>query len=247
MSSPSPSFWNDLRQALAFLTRLPLPSPSHAGTDFARALPWFPLVGLGMGAILFGLVQAAQLVISPLIAAVLGVFAWAGLSGFLHLDALADCWDALFPPLPPEKRHQVLKDPHLGAFGVTGLVLHLLLKVATLLSTLSLHPIGLLLAPVLGRWLVLWLGLLPAARPEGLGAAFARAVTPRILGVSSLLPLILLPLGGWRSGVALLLAALATTTLGSLARRYLGGVTGDVLGAAIEVSEVLTLLAFSIP
>jgi adenosylcobinamide-GDP ribazoletransferase len=187
------------------------------------------------------------MLVSPLLAAALILAAWAVLSGFLHLDGLADCWDALFPPMPPEKRWQVLKDPHLGAFGVIGLMLHLLIKVTALLAVLNLHPLSLLLAPVWARWLVLWVGRLPPARSEGLGAVFARAVTPRALLWSSPLPLLVIPLGGWHSLIALPLAALGSAALGWLAQRRLGGINGDVLGAVIEVSETLVLVAFAVP
>lgn len=244
--SSSGSLWQGLRLALAFLTRLPLPSP-HPEIPFERALPWFPWVGLLFGGVGLGLAQVLPMLVSPLLAAALILAAWAVLSGFLHLDGLADCWDALFPPMPPEKRWQVLKDPHLGAFGVIGLMLHLLIKVTALLAVLNLHPLGLLLAPVWARWLVLWVGRLPPARSEGLGAVFARAVTPRALLWSSPLPLLVVPLGGWHSLIALLLAALGSAALGWLAQRRLGGINGDVLGAVIEVSETLVLVALAVP
>jgi adenosylcobinamide-GDP ribazoletransferase len=237
----------DFRLALVFLTRLPLPPSPAEANSLARALPWFPAVGLLLGGVLWGLAQGLALIFSPLLVAGLILFAWAFLSGFLHLDGLADCWDALFPPLSPEKRLQVLKDPHLGAFGLTGLVLHLLIKMLALLSVLNLHPTGLLLAPAWARWLVLWTGRLPPARDEGLGAAFSQAVSPHSLLWGSVLPVLLILLGGWRSLVALLLATAGTAGLGWLARRQLGGINGDVLGAVIEVSEVAVLLAFAIP
>ncbi|MGB9800609.1 MAG: adenosylcobinamide-GDP ribazoletransferase [Thermanaerothrix sp.] len=244
--SSTGSLWRGLRLALAFLTRVPLPSP-HSALPFEQALPWFPWVGLLFGGIGLGLAQALSRLFSPLLVASLILFAWAVLSGFLHLDGMADCWDALFPPLPPDKRWQVLKDPHLGAFGVIGLMLHLLVKLMALLAVLNLHPLGVLVAPVWARWLVLWVGRLPPARPEGLGATFVQAVTPRALLWSSPLPLLVIPLGGWHSLIALPLAAAGSAALEWLARRRLGGISGDVLGAVIEVSETLVLLAFAIP
>ncbi|WP_299025898.1 adenosylcobinamide-GDP ribazoletransferase [uncultured Thermanaerothrix sp.] len=245
MSSSPNCPWQGLRLALAFLTRLPLPS-TRAETAFEHALPWFPWVGLLFGAACLLLAQVLGLFFSPLLVAVLTLIAWSILSGFLHLDGLADCWDALFPPLPTERRWQVLKDPHLGAFGIIGLVLHLLLKITALISVLNLHPLGLLIAPVWARWLVLWVGRLPPARPEGLGAAFVRAVTPRTLLWSSPLPLLLIPVGGWYSLIALPLAAVSSAALGWLAQRRLGGISGDVLGAVIETSEVAVLLGFAL-
>lgn len=246
MSPSLNSPWQGLRLALAFLTRLPLP-PARAEMAFEHALPWFPWIGLLLGAACLLLAQVLSRFFSPLLVAVLTLIAWSILSGFLHLDGLADCWDALFPPLPTEKRWHVLKDPHLGAFGIIGLVLHLLLKVTALISVLNLHPLGLLIAPIWARWLVLWVGRLPPARPEGLGAAFARAVTPRALLWSSPLPLLLIPVGGWYSLIALPLATVSSAALGWLAQRRLGGISGDVLGAVIEISEVAVLLGFALP
>jgi len=241
-----PSPLDDFRLALAFLTRLPLPPPSSEGSAFGRALIWYPAVGLLIGGCLLAGGWLLQHFFSPLITAGWIIAWWALLTGFLHLDGLGDCWDALFPPLAPERRLQVLKDPHLGTFGTVGLILHLLLKTSAALAVLAEQPLGLLLAPLLARWAVLWLGKRPAARPEGLGAAFHQALSPRTLFMSSLLPLLILPLGGLHSLLALGFVAAALWGLSALAQRHLGGISGDVLGAAIEISELLTLLAFSL-
>ncbi|MBK8046088.1 MAG: adenosylcobinamide-GDP ribazoletransferase [Anaerolineales bacterium] len=107
--------------------------------------------------------------------------------------------------------------------------------------------LALLLAPTWARWLLLFAAHQPAARPGGMGEALTRALTPGIVVRASILPVAaLLTIGwwDWRAFAGALLAALAAFTVVLLARRRIGGVTGDVFGAVVEVSEVSMLLAF---
>jgi adenosylcobinamide-GDP ribazoletransferase len=125
-----------------------------------------------------------------------------------------------------------------------GLILHLLLKVA-LLSALS---GGLLLAVPLaaavGRWLVLLAAHQPQARPGGLGAAFAAGLHWRVDAGAAILPLGLILALGLRGMLAALAALLVAFAVLGLARRRLGGVTGDVMGMVIELAELAVLLGF---
>src|SRR5262245_61596780 len=94
-----------------------------------RAALWFPLIGFGLGLVLAGGLLLFRLFFSPALAAALTVAAWAALTGGLHLDGLADCCDGLLATATPERRLEIMRDPRLGAFGVTGLTLFLILKV----------------------------------------------------------------------------------------------------------------------
>ena len=232
---------NALWIAIGFLTTLPVPSHDLAPDAMRRAAPWFPLVGLGIGALLAGVAWAASWLFPPAVTAVLVVALWAALTGALHLDGLADCGDGLLPPVSRERRLEIMRDPRVGAFGVTALVLVLLLKTAALASLAVTWP-ALLLAPLWARWLLLVAARRPSARPGGMGASLGPVLDARRLALAALLPIVLTGgVGVWHWPV---IAATGTALLASLgvlwlAQRRLGGVTGDVFGAVVEVSEAV--------
>jgi adenosylcobinamide-GDP ribazoletransferase len=240
-----------LRQAIGFLTILPV----HASVDFqpgglGRAAAWYPMVGLLLGLLLCACrLLAAQIFPDPL-GAVLVVAVWAALTGGLHLDGLADCCDGLLAALPPERRLEIMRDPRLGTFGGAGLILFLLLKVSAIMAVpllaLAWKPfLPLLIAPVAARGLILLAARQPMARPGGLGAEFALGVKWHTYIAAALLPLALAVLGGPRAGLALILALGAAYAAIRLARSRLGGLTGDVLGLMVEISELVILLVFA--
>ncbi len=238
-----------LKQALIFLTILPVRmNDAFQPGDLGRAAAWYPLVGLVIGIILAAAMWGLSAVLPGMAAAVLVTGLWAVLTGGLHLDGLADCGDGLFSAASPERRLEIMKDPRLGTFGGAALVLQLLAKVS-LLTALAAAPVrlmfaGLLFAPVVARWLVLILGRQPMARPGGLGAEFKLGLSHRAIWYAAILPLGLLLLGGPRAIIAALLAHLVALAAILMAKRRLGGVTGDVIGMTIELAESAALLAF---
>ncbi|HAJ37358.1 MAG TPA: adenosylcobinamide-GDP ribazoletransferase [Chloroflexi bacterium] len=227
--------------AIGFLTTLPVPSHTLPPDALRRAGVWFPVVGLLIGALLAGAAWGLGWLFPPAVTAVLVVALWAALTGALHLDGLADCGDGLLPPVRRERRLEIMRDPRVGAFGVTVLVLTLLLKAAALASLTATWP-ALLLAPIWARWLILAAARQPSARPEGMGASLGPVLdTPR-LAFAALLPLVLT--GGvsvWHAPVLAAAGGAVLAALGVLwlAQRRLGGVTGDVFGAVVEVSEAV--------
>jgi adenosylcobinamide-GDP ribazoletransferase len=164
------------------------------------------------------------------------------LTGGLHLDGLADCCDGLLATTSRERRLEILRDPRLGSFGTIGLMLALLIKT---LAAAAVPPFALLIAPVWARWLLLWAARQPQARMEGMGASFAAAVTLEVIMIAAALPLLLLLLSNGHALIGALLALLAMLMLVRLARQRLGGITGDIYGLVVEVSEVIMLLAFA--
>jgi adenosylcobinamide-GDP ribazoletransferase len=245
-----------LRIALSFMTVLPVRSvASFQPGDLGRSASWFPLAGLLIGLLLAAAWWLLGLAFPDPLRAVLVVALWALLTGGLHLDGLADCCDALLAPVSVERRLEILKDPRLGSFGGTGLILALLLKVSALMALpqgagwLGLLP--LVFAPALARWLILLLARQPMARPGGLGAEFALGVTGRTYLFAALVPLGLVLAGlafgaGWQVLLALALAHLVALGVIALARARLGGLTGDVLGLVVELGELAALLAFAV-
>ena len=250
-----------LRLALGFLTVWPARIGEVQPGDLGRAAAWFPVVGLLLGLVLSAAHWLLLRVFDPLLAGGLLVALWAALTGGLHLDGLGDCGDGLLAAATPERRLEIMRDPRLGAFGVLGLALFLILKVLAagtlpalvLFSTrLSgwqpaawLQAGPLVLATVCGRWLILPMGRQPGARPGGLGADFALGLRlPALLAGTALLAAVAL-LGGPRAVLAVLAAHGMAWLILQAARRRLGGVTGDILGLTVELSELAVLLVYA--
>ena len=141
-----------LRIAFGLMTTLPfrLPDDWSAG-DSGRASVWYPLVGLVIGALTWLVWKGAMSVFPSLVAGIITLVVWVALTGGLHLDGLADCCDGLFASVSVERRLEIMKDPHLGAFGAIGLILVLLLKAATLATLTPATSFGILLAASFAR------------------------------------------------------------------------------------------------
>ena len=164
------------RSALSFLTLFPAfwnNCPSQR--DISNARVYYPTVGLLLGLILVAVDKGAgALFPAPLTAALL-LATLVILTRGLHLDGFMDVCDGLFGGYTPERRLEIMRDSHVGAFAVVGMVSLLLLKYGALVSLLSLGVPGkefvLLLFPMLSRWsMVLQLGVFPYVRAEGLGS-----------------------------------------------------------------------------
>lgn len=233
--------------ATQFLTRLPTPQVrDFEPADLARCAVWFPAVGLIIGALLAGLafIAASQ---PALLLALLLLGLWTWVTGGLHLDGLADLADALGASHSrPERFLDVLKDPHLGSFGVIALVLMLLSKFvllalidstlfAALLPSLVLVPAWARLGPLVWVW---WLPPLHG----GMGDRFAWQRQPwAMAGWAALLVAASL----WLSP-RLLAAPLLIAAWGLFLKRKLGGQCGDALGAGIELVELGLLVGLVI-
>jgi adenosylcobinamide-GDP ribazoletransferase len=243
--------FKQLALAFGFLTVIPMPQVKYESNDLGKAGKWFPFVGLVIGAILFGAESAMLQAFRPLLCGALTVSLWVLLTGGLHLDGLADCCDGLAASVSAERRLEIMRDPRMGAFGGMGLSLFLILKVLGTSPTNE-HRFALLFAPVVARYSMLLVTRQRAARPGGLGDTFSKELGIGSLMVASIIPLGMIPLGYYCfdcqvlvSGFALL-ASVGTSLLMSLiARIKLGGITGDVLGLAVETSELAVLLVFA--
>ena len=229
----------DIRCAFSFLTILPVGTPrvGRAGAAFA----WFPLVGLCIGALLVALAHHSPF--NRDLTAFLVLLAWVIITGGLHLDGFGDSCDGLLASVAPEKRMRIMRDPRLGAWGAIGLALLLLGK---WLALRSVSPEWLPLAPVIGRWAMVYAAYhFPAARDEGLAASFRDGLTTRGLLIATAWVVILLT----RAEIAalwLLIYSFTTVFGGWAARRLGGGLNGDVYGAICELSELICLLSISV-
>ncbi len=230
-----------LALAFGFLTRLPVPqSRAFDAEELARSAVWFPLVGLVVGGlVLAGWSLGAS---QPWLAALLGVLVWVLVTGGLHLDGAADLADALGAAHRDPARFQaVLKDAHIGSFGVIALVLILLTKWVGLGLIDARQAAILVLAPAWARLgALVWSHWLPPLN-RGLGERFSWQVAPAALLAwalaLSLLSLLLATTGFWLAAVVGILA------WGAYLRGRLGGMNGDCLGAGVEYLECGLLLA----
>ncbi len=235
--------------ALQFLTVATVNSGLRAeARDLARSRAWYSLVGGLLGLVLAGAAWLLGLKLPPLALAAVLVVLWGGLTRFLHYDGVADTADALVHTTTKERALEIMKDTRLGSFGVAALAGVMLLKFGALASLYGPSLWGALVAaPALGRALAAVLaGLLPPARPGvGLGAAVAQEspIWPDALCGACALAIALLA-GGLAGAVAALAVLLLGLVLALWFRRRIGGVTGDTLGAAIELGEVAALMAW---
>jgi adenosylcobinamide-GDP ribazoletransferase len=232
--------------AARFLTIVPIPGCEAGGPGaLGRAAWWFPAIGLALGG---GLMLADRLlstVVPPLLSAGLVVAVWKVSTGGIHLDGLVDCLDGL-AGVNAERTLAIMRDSRIGVFGALGLVLCLLIACAALSGTPAAARASiLLLAPAVGRLIPLLVGprVRPATPGRGLGAAFLAAL-PRAAGpvwLAVLLVLAWLLLGP--TGAALAAGALVAGAAGVIVfARRLGGLTGDVLGTGVELSELGVLV-----
>lgn len=232
------------RSALAFLTIFPVPTADLTGEDFAHASRWYSTVGLLIGLLLLLADYALHYWLSDYVATILLLAFWIALTGALHWDGLLDCFDALFAPVTAERRLEILKDVHLGAFGAVGGGLTLLLYSALLLDlTPARRMWALLLAPMIARWLMTYAQTRwRYARSSGLGTFMRLAPHTLLIGAW---PLLLMFFGGWRPFFIFTVTFLLIHLLAHwMARSLGGGLTGDCYGAICEVSQLLVLLGF---
>ena len=236
-----------LRTAFGLMTTLPvrLPDDWSAG-DSGRAAVWYPFVGLVIGAFTLLAWKGTALIFPPWVAAVMTLLVWVVLTGGLHLDGLADCCDGLLASTSVERRLEIMKDPRIGAFGVTGLILILLVKAAALASLTPVSSFSILLAASLARFCILPAALVPLARPSGMGADFALGFRRSFILWGAVIPLVIAFLLGIRGFVAILVGLGTLSLILLFARSRIGGVTGDVFGMTVEIVEAVVLLTFLI-
>jgi adenosylcobinamide-GDP ribazoletransferase len=233
-----------LAAAVSFLTRVPVRG-ARTEEDLGAAVPWFPVVGALVGLAIAGIYAAGLLVLPALPAAALATTAGALATGAFHEDGLADTADAFGSRATGAEAIRILRDPRLGTYGVLALVFVTLVRVAAL-AALS-GTIALAAVPgahALSRGgVVAVLLLVRAADGEGLGASYRRRVRrgPAVAGVMVALLLGAATLGWW-IGAAVIAVALGAVVLAWLAKRRIGGITGDVLGAVQQIGECAVLM-----
>lgn len=238
----------ELKASIVFCTRLPLlPATPLTGNSLSRAAWAFPVAGILVGlvgAIVYGI--AHRLGLPPWPAAALGVAATMLATGCLHEDGIADTADGFGGGHTREQKLAIMRDSHIGAYGVCALAMSLLLRVGALASLPSAHAVvwALIASHAAARaTMPALMLLLPPARSDGLSFDAGRPAGESVAAAAVIGFLILaICLHVGHGFLALLVLAVIAALVAWLAKRQVGGQTGDVLGALEQVSEIAVLL-----
>lgn len=235
-----------LLTAFQFLTTFPaIIRRSFTAQELGRAVGFFPLVGLTLGGLLYGLDSGLRLIFPLPVVAICILAAWLLLTRALHFDGFLDTCDGLFGGFTPERRLEIMRDSRVGAFGVAGGGLLLLAKYAAIFSLP--HLPGLVLAPVLGRWVLsIAIFAYPYARDKGMGRDMKDNVRwPQVTLATMIAVLAAWLFAGWKGLLAFALAAIVLWLGAGFILRRIPGLTGDSYGALCELAELAILLLFT--
>jgi len=238
--------------AWQFLTVIPSP-PRYRGysaEDLGRSISFFPVVGLFLGLVLFGLDYLLGLFLPSIVVNILLVIALAILTGALHLDGFIDTCDGLVVRSSASDKLKIMGDTQVGVFGVVGGCCLILAKFAALFALPeALRASALILMPALSRWgMVYAIYAFSPAREEGMGwAAKQKASWKGMLAATMFALIVALALLSWWGAALLAGLCLILFVVSKYLSSRFGGLTGDNYGAINEFAEVTVLiLAFII-
>ncbi len=234
--------------AARFLTRLPLPGPPTEADELPRAVPWFPIIGALIGA-LIGLAFWAFSSCFPIgVAAVLALAVGVLLTGAFHEDAAADSADGLGGGWQLEDVLRIMKDSRVGSYGAVALWLLLSLKWAVMVTLPEHAWVALMVAGTWGRWSAAPLLRVLPPIGEGVGRDIAGALPDMSVRLATVVALALTVVawffGSWRPLLAPLFATAVVSLWAMYLHRRVGGQTGDLLGAGNQLVECAVLLIF---
>lgn len=244
--------------ALRFLTIFRIPGGRiETAEDMGRSAVWFPVVGLIIGVILALINWVFSLFLPAAATSSLTIVLLVIVTGAMHLDGFADTCDGLAGNKPAEERWRVMHDSRTGAFGVTGLILLLLVKFVLLNSIPQANVTSVLvLMPVISRWAMVYaIAKYPYARTEGLGKAFKNGVTRTRLVVATVITLGLSIVLAWWADLdyyyivgfgIMVVIWFFIITVSAYFRSKFAGLTGDTYGAINELAETGVLLVAGI-
>lgn len=235
-----------LRGAIGFLTRIPVRTPT--APDLGAAIAWFPAVGAGIGLLTGAVVAASGQILPMTVAAVLGVLAGLLITGAFHEDGLADVFDAFAGGWTRDERLNILDDPRHGTYGVAALSGSIILRVACIASLSPMTALAAMVAAhTLGRGAaVVSMSVAPVARGQGLGADYVAGLRPGrvIAAVLSAMVIAVLVLGWW-APIVIAVSVVPVMVVVLIARKKIGGLSGDVLGTIEQVAEMAVLVGIA--
>lgn len=238
-----------LSLALSFMTILPVPirGPIEEA-DLRQSATFFPWVGAGLGLVLWSLWRLFSLALPPLVASTLAVAAYLAVTGAIHLDGLMDTADAIASRQPANRALEVMRDSRVGAVGAAFGCVILVGKTAALGHAGTAPAAVFAAVPAVSRLAIVWsMALSSGARPTGLGAVYAKRLSPGQIGISTLSVAtglaLAMPIGIALAGLAASFAV--TVSFTAFVRRRFGGTTGDTFGALNELVEWLGFSALA--
>ncbi len=236
--------------ALQFLTTIPVKFRTVQEKEMQESAIYFPLVGLFLGLILvvtdylLSFINFTLILVSVILIILLII-----LTGGLHLDGLADTFDAFLSRKNKEETLRIMQDSHIGTMGGLAIISIILLKIALLYSIgVLLRPLALVLMCILSRWsLVLAMFLFNYARQEGKAKVFIQGMNLKIFILATIIALVsALVIWKIKGLMIMIIVALVTYLTGKVISNKIGGITGDILGAMNEIAEVVILLSIYI-
>ena len=243
------SLWAQIRLAASFLTILPVgPRRPATAEDLAGSFGWFPLLGFVLGAMLVMEDRILAHLIGAAIRSALLIMTLVVITGAVHLDGLADAADALGAGGDRTRALEIMRDSGLGSFGTAAIFFVLALKIVAIASAVNAaRAAALYLAPGLGRWAMVAVAYrLDYLRHTGAGAALLAGGGSRNFALASAIALAGAAVMGWFDSSHAVRACVVAAPLTLIARvfyrRWLGGVTGDLIGAAGEIVETAVLI-----
>jgi len=235
-----------LRDAVGFLTRIPVAAGGHPGSS---AVPWFPLVGAGVGVFAGGLYAGSYQIMPSPLAALVAVAGGILLTGAFHEDGFADTADALGSGKAGRTALEVMRDSRLGTYGSIAVTISILWRV---LAVAALDPLqavaGLVMAHALARSAtVLLMATTRPARDEGLGHSGVTMVN-RVGAATAMVSGLFIAgvAGGWWLIPAVLVGAVGFVWLRQVAMTRFSGITGDVLGACEQLTELAVIAVVAV-
>jgi adenosylcobinamide-GDP ribazoletransferase len=236
--------------AVVFLTRVPV--RTSRALDTARSVPWFPVVGLLIGALVGGSAALLEPWASPSVAAGVAIVIGLLVTGSFHEDGLGDVADAFVGGWTREDRLRILKDSRHGTYGVVALVSSIVVRFAALGALVAAGPkvafVGAVTAHGLARAgaVTTMLVALPATG-EGLGSEYVSRLrrAPSVAGIAASVVVVAV-IAGWWAAVASVAVVVTTIAVTAWSRRKIGGFSGDVLGAIEQCGEIVVFVVLSI-
>lgn len=233
--------------AFQFLTRLYLPiNVEWDTTNLRRSLMWFGLVGAFIGVILAGAMTLFnRFDLIPAVSAIIILLIWIFITGGMHIDGISDMADGFFSMRDKEKTLEIMKDSHVGAFGVITIVFLLLIKFEMLKEFIIIEKNVwlLILPPTIARIAAgLVLSFYETTKKSGLGYTF-HSSDPRIFwAIGFIVTLIISSILNIKSLIFIGIAILASNLMALWAKKKIGGLNGDIYGAIVETVEVIGMV-----
>ena len=229
---------------IQFMTRIPVfVNVEYDEEKLGKSIKYFPLVGAIIGIFLYGInILAGKITVNRQIAAMIIIIAEIFITGLIHIDGLADTADGLFSYAEKEKILEIMKDSRVGTNGAVALILYFMTKVI-LLS--EIRPEYIILYPVISRLSTsINAGLGEYARKNGMSNGIIGKNGKKEAGISIIITMILSFIILKAKGLIILIfAILFILLLMKGVKRKIGGITGDTMGASLELTSILVLLA----